>query len=220
MNVDVRDNVLEPMLSDGLVALGVDVDESAKAKLSLYQKLLSKWAPRINLVGEADVSETVGRHFLDSLACLRLLDGCVKGIADIGTGAGFPGCVLAITRPQWHVTLIEPNGKRASFLLALRAHCGIDNVEIVPRRSAELQGQIHHALCSRATFPPAEWLVEGGRLAVVGGYVLLMTARGATPAELDVATGAGLTLVAQDSYELFWGPRTNLLFRREAPQGE
>lgn len=220
MSEQMSNHVLEPMLSQGLTQLGVEITEVAKHKLSLYQNLLSKWAPKINLVGDADASETVGRHFLDSLACLRLLDGRVSSLADIGAGAGFPGFVLAIARPDWQVTLLEPNGKRASFLLALRAHCGADNVEIIARRSSDLQGQIHHALCSRATFPVPAWIAEGGRLAIEGGFVLVMTASGETDAEKQAAAAAGLERFATDSYELFWGPRVNLLYRKRGLKSE
>lgn len=214
MSEQTKDNVLEPTLSAGLVALGIDIDDLARRRLSLYQNLLNKWADKINLVGEAEPSETVGRHFLDSLACLRVLDDRVSALADIGTGAGFPGFVLAIARPGWHVTLLEPNGKRASFLLALRAHCGVDNVEIIARRSSDLQGQIHHAVCSRATFPAPVWIAEGGRLAKDGGFVLAMTARGETAEDQEAAAASGLSLIGVDQYELFWGPRTNLLYRK------
>lgn len=84
-------------------------------KLKIYDDLLHKWQKKINLVGPQTLDDSVRRHFEDSLQLFPYLDGIIT-IADLGTGAGFPGLVLAIENTRFDVTLIESDQKKCSFL--------------------------------------------------------------------------------------------------------
>ena len=96
-----------------------DVSRETLAGLDRYADLLVKWQAAINLVGPATLASLWTRHFLDSLQVASCL-GSARRVVDLGSGAGFPGCVLALAltekEPGSHVDLVESNGKKAAFL--------------------------------------------------------------------------------------------------------
>lgn len=85
--------------------------------LSLYGNLLLEWNEKINLTAIKDPDEIVVKHFIDSLSLLKIIDP-KKGesLIDVGTGAGFPGMVIKILRPELNVTLLDGHAKRFIFL--------------------------------------------------------------------------------------------------------
>jgi 16S rRNA (guanine527-N7)-methyltransferase len=85
-------------------------------KLRLYEALLVKWQKAINLVGPASLADAWDRHFVDSLQIAPLVPESAQTLYDLGSGAGFPGLVLAIARPGLSVTLIEADQKKCAFL--------------------------------------------------------------------------------------------------------
>jgi len=76
-------------------------------KLKIYLELLLKWQKAINLISPATLDKAWDRHFEDSLQLLDYIPDSVKSICDIGSGAGFPGLIIAISRPNLDVSLIE-----------------------------------------------------------------------------------------------------------------
>jgi 16S rRNA (guanine527-N7)-methyltransferase len=91
------------------------VSRESGLKLQLYASLLAEWQQRINLIAPSTLSQIWERHFADSLQLLPLLPSGVKTIADLGSGAGFPGLVLGCVR-DITVHLYESNGKKTAFL--------------------------------------------------------------------------------------------------------
>ncbi len=101
---------------------------------------LFKWNRKMNLVSRRDEQRIVERHVLDSLCLLAVeprLSG--KSIVDVGSGAGFPGLVLAAWEPKAHLLLVESRGKRAAFLKAARRALELKRVNIVHSRLEELR---------------------------------------------------------------------------------
>ena len=96
-----------------------NVSRESIEKLEIYHKLLIKWQKAINLVSPKTLDEAWGRHFLDSVQIARYISPSVKVVADIGSGGGFPGLVLAILRPDLRVHLIESDGRKCQFLKAV-----------------------------------------------------------------------------------------------------
>jgi 16S rRNA (guanine527-N7)-methyltransferase len=94
----------------------VIVSRETEEKLRAYERLLKKWQPAINLVSPKTLNDAWERHFLDSLQIAALIPAHCKVLFDFGSGAGFPGLVLAIARPDIDVTLIESDSKKCSFL--------------------------------------------------------------------------------------------------------
>ena len=85
-------------------------------KLQIYKEFLLKWAKVINLVSPSTLSNADSRHFIDSIQLIELIPSGTKELMDIGCGAGFPGLVIAIERPDLKVHLVESDTKKCSFL--------------------------------------------------------------------------------------------------------
>lgn len=88
-------------------------------KLRQYEALLVKWQKAINLVGPATIPDAWERHFIDSLQLTPLIPAAAKTLYDLGSGAGFPGLVLAMARPELSVTMIESDERKGAFLSAV-----------------------------------------------------------------------------------------------------
>jgi 16S rRNA (guanine527-N7)-methyltransferase len=172
-------------LADGAAELGVVLHVAAIEKLERYLQLLLAWNARINLTSVTDPVEVVDRHFLDSLAILPLLTGA-RTLIDIGTGAGFPGAVAAIARPDLRVTLVEATQKKVAFLRTLKRELGID-VEPVAARDEALPANTFDAAVSRATWDPSIWLEHGARFVGAGGVLIAMQT--AAQPRLDAPAG-------------------------------
>ncbi len=111
-------------------------------KLKAYLGLLQKWQPKINLISNATLADAWGRHFEDSMQLVDLLPEGEKVLFDLGCGAGFPGLVLAMMRPELKVHLVESDQKKCSFLKTVsretRTSVEIHNcrIEAVSRETA------------------------------------------------------------------------------------
>jgi len=86
--------------------------------LYLHYSELRRWNPRVSLVGPVGANRVVERHYGESLAALPLFPKRHGVLVDLGTGAGFPGLVLAVARPELDVTLVEARGRKWSFLMS------------------------------------------------------------------------------------------------------
>src|SRR5690348_15477478 len=102
--------------------------------IAKYLELLKKWNQTVPLTSIEDDTEIVARHFGESMFAGSLLDMALGRLADVGSGAGFPGLPLKIDHPELRVSLIEPNIKKAAFLREVQATLGLAGVEIVRNR--------------------------------------------------------------------------------------
>ncbi|MFW2405555.1 MAG: 16S rRNA (guanine(527)-N(7))-methyltransferase RsmG [Gammaproteobacteria bacterium] len=128
----VSDTELEARLRDGMRALGVSTENGEAQTLTRLLVMLDKWNKAFNLTAVREPLEMVGRHVLDSLAVRPYLHGTT--ILDVGTGAGFPGLVLAVTEPQRQFCLLDSGGKKVRFVRQAVAELGLENVEVVQSR--------------------------------------------------------------------------------------
>ncbi len=136
-------------LGRGIDRLGLDVDREAREKLIGYLDLLHKWNKIYNLTAIRDPGQMVVHHLLDSLAIMPHVDG--KRWLDVGSGAGLPGMVLAIVRPDWHVTMLDSNSKKTGFLQQAAIELRLSNVEIRCERAEDLSAeQKYERIISRA----------------------------------------------------------------------
>jgi 16S rRNA (guanine527-N7)-methyltransferase len=103
---------------------GLNVSRESRGKLEIYVDLLLAWQKRINLIGPATVPMVWERHIQDSLQLLPLLPENTKTIAELGSGAGIPGLVIAIAAGL-EVHLYESNGKKAAFLREAARRTGV-----------------------------------------------------------------------------------------------
>lgn len=101
-------------------------------KCNEFKKFLQHWGKVHNLSAELE-DEKIDINILDSVYPLKFISD-VKSVADIGTGAGYPGLILAMARPNIKFYLIEPRGKRVAFLNFVKNSLGLNNVEILCNR--------------------------------------------------------------------------------------
>ncbi len=184
-------------LSAGIAALAPDLPPMATEKLLTYLALLAKWNRTYNLTAIRDEDEMVTHHLLDSLAVLPYL-GDIVSIADVGSGAGLPGLVLAIARPELKVFSVEASQKKAAFQQQAKIELGLVNASIVCGR-AERPNQVPTvgAAISRAFSDLAEFVRVAGHLVGEGGRLLAM--KGVFPAAEISALPAGWRVAAANA---------------------
>jgi len=125
-------------------------------RLSAYETVLRKWQPKINLVGPSTLPDLWRRHFLDSAQLFPLLPDATRVLVDLGSGAGFPGLVLAILGvPEVH--LIESDSRKAAFLREAARVAGA-TVTVHNKRIEAVTGIAADAVTARALAPMADLL--------------------------------------------------------------
>ena len=197
----------ERALRTGIETLGLRVDDDVPARLGLHYALMVRWANRINLTTVTDPVEAAHRHALDCLLFADGVDDNDGDAVDVGSGAGFPGLVLAVARPRLRMTLLEPIRKRTSFLRVAVAELGLSNVRVMAGKllpAVSGDPWPTRLLVSRATIPPLDLIDLAGPVLAPGGRVLLTGGQGLPP-EAQVmarASKAGLRHVSRRAYTL------------------
>ena len=126
---------MEQLLRDGLTTLGLPT--GGIPALIRYADLLVEKNKVMNLTAITEPADIAALHFLDSAALLTLADWKGKTVADIGTGAGFPGLPLRIVDPSIRLTLLDAQNKRVEFLKEVCGELGLADVECVHTRAEE-----------------------------------------------------------------------------------
>jgi 16S rRNA (guanine527-N7)-methyltransferase len=137
------------LLEAGISQLELDLPPETREKLLDYLDLLQKWNRVYNLTAVRQPEKMVSHHLLDSLATLPYLwDG---HWLDVGCGAGIPGLVIAIARPQWQFTLLDSNSKKTGFVQQAAIDLKLDNVAVFCARVENWQsGEKFNGIISRA----------------------------------------------------------------------
>lgn len=187
-----RDCVPDPTAALPLTPAGfaaqTGVSRETLTKLESYAALISAWSGRMNLIAASTLPDLWRRHFLDSAQLLPLVPAAATSLVDIGSGAGFPGLVLAILldgRPGFRATLIDSVQKKCRFLEAVIAATGApatalwSRAEAVPAAKADL-------VTARACAPLPELLGLIRPFLKDSGVALLPKGEGA-PGELAAA---------------------------------
>jgi 16S rRNA (guanine527-N7)-methyltransferase len=163
-------------LLDGTRALALELSEAQLARLVAHLDLLDEWNARMNLTAIRDRPSQLTKHLLDSLTVQPYLRG--ERIADVGSGAGFPGIPLAIVEPHRQFTLIESTGKKCRFLEHVRDVLELKNVAVVQSRAESYKPDMRFdTVLARAVGPVAELVKVAGPLVVDGGRLLAMKGR-------------------------------------------
>ena len=135
-------------LKTKLLEANIILDDKFYQDIDIFIKAILEWNKIHNLTG-AKTKEDIIMNILDSLYPLAFLPK-VKTILDIGTGAGFPGLILAMALPEIDVILAEPRRKRTAFLNYIKATCGLDRVIVQNKRVEDIQPQKIDLITSRA----------------------------------------------------------------------
>lgn len=167
---------LESRLTAGAKALGIGLDSAQTAALLTLVSELAEWNTRFNLTGITEPAAMIDKHLLDSLAVLPHLRGL--RIADVGTGAGFPGLPLAIANPARRYTLVESIGKKIGFLQHAVSRLGLANVEVVQGRAESLRPHMpFDGVVARALGSLGDFVRVAGHLAGRDGRLFAMKGR-------------------------------------------
>jgi len=163
-------------LREGARALGIELSDEQASKLVAHLDLLDDWNQRMNLTAIRDRGQQLTKHILDSLSVRPYLRG--SRIADVGSGAGFPGIPLAVVLPDVHFALIESIGKKCRFLECVRDALSLPNVEVVQSRAEGFKpGERFDTVLARAVGPVADLVRVAGPLVAGGGRLLAMKGR-------------------------------------------
>ena len=166
-------NILE-ILEDSRLGLSPDSTlEQIKLQFTSYLHLLVKWNKKINLTSEKTPKEILERHIFDSLQYTRGLSSNDE-IADIGSGAGFPGIPLKIIYPDLKVTFIESQRKRCSFLKAVILKLNLEGTRVINERAEKiLPSGLVEAVIFRAVSDTNNCLELAAPFLKIGGEVIL-----------------------------------------------
>lgn len=133
--VEWRQN-FETHLIEGAKTIELTFSEKEMDQLSRYGELLIEWNEKMNLTGITDPQGVAIKHMLDSAVGISLIPQGAS-LVDVGTGAGFPGIVLKILRPDLEVVLLDSLRKRLNFLDAVIQELGLEKVQTVHARAEE-----------------------------------------------------------------------------------
>lgn len=188
------------LLESGLAELGPAPPSEAVERLVAYAGELRRWNRAYNLTAIRDPRGVVVRHLLDSAAVLPVLDEVLDADAeprllDVGSGAGLPGLVLAILRPELFVSCVDSVGKKARFMRHAVRELGLDNVEVIEARVEQLEpARPWPLIISRAFAALSDFFRLTMPLLSADGYWLAMKGRDEIAPGTDVA-GARVTAV-------------------------
>jgi 16S rRNA (guanine527-N7)-methyltransferase len=164
---------LSSNLRSGLHALGEDPDTHPCDSYLVYLDLLEKWNKAYNLSGIRQKGKMLTHHVLDSLSVLPYLRGS-RGL-DVGTGAGLPGLILALAKPDMHWVLLDSNRKKTLFLNQIRMELGCKNIEIVHARAEDYRSdQLFSTVTCRALMSSSKFCELTEALLERNGRIIMM----------------------------------------------
>ncbi|KAA2213882.1 16S rRNA (guanine(527)-N(7))-methyltransferase RsmG [Teichococcus oryzae] len=170
----------------------LDVSRETQGRLDRFADLFMRWNARINLMAGQDLKVLRHRHMADSLQLLPLISQGEGPLADLGSGGGFPGLVLAMAleRP---VHLVESDRRKAAFLQAAAAELKLRHVHIHAERIEAVRLPPIAVLTARALAPLESLLGWASRLMAPDGVAIFPKGRSAS-SELESARAAGWTM--------------------------
>jgi len=128
------------LLVEGLHRMSLNLSDQMIDQLMAYLNLIEKWNRVYNLTAIRERDEMIKLHFLDSLSILNHVE--MEHVLDVGSGAGFPGIVLAITKPELKVTVMDSVNKKTTFMQQVKSELSLTNLNVVNARVEAYQPTI------------------------------------------------------------------------------
>lgn len=152
-------------------------------QISRYIDLLTRWNRRVSLTAVDKPEEILRFHFGESIFALQYCDFSAGRLADVGSGAGFPGLALKILRPELKVVLIEPNLRKSAFLAEVVRSLELDSVEVISKPFAEsaIPANSLQFVTSRALSQSSAFLSWSMSALQAGGRLVLWASSDAAP---------------------------------------
>jgi 16S rRNA (guanine527-N7)-methyltransferase len=172
---------LAQVLLEGVTEMKLEITPAQQEKLLDYLALMNKWNSVYNLTSLRDPMQMVTHHLLDSLAAVPAFAGA-RNVLDVGAGGGLPGIVLAISRPDMKVSMIDTVHKKTAFLKQVKAELELSNVTVHTMKVQELEvSDKFDVITSRAFADLTDFLNWSGHLLAEGGKFIAL--KGTAPAE-------------------------------------
>jgi len=173
--------VIADVLKQGIKDLKLDLNDGQVDKLLDYLALLNKWNSVYNLTSVRDPMQMVTLHVLDSLAAVPAFKDA-QNVLDVGAGGGLPGMVLAISRPDMKVSMIDTVHKKTAFLNQVKAELELANVTVYTKRVEQLEVKTKFdVITSRAFADLSDFVNWSGHVLAEGGQFIAL--KGTAPAE-------------------------------------
>ena len=174
-------NAVAEVLKQGINKLQLDLSAAQVEKLLDYLALLNKWNSVYNLTSVRDPMQMVTLHLLDSLAAVPAFKDAAN-VLDVGAGGGLPGMVLAISRPDMKVSMIDTVHKKTAFLNQVKAELELGNVTVYTKKVQDLEVKTKFdVITSRAFADLSDFVNWSGHLLQEGGQFIAL--KGTAPAE-------------------------------------
>jgi 16S rRNA (guanine527-N7)-methyltransferase len=165
---------LASILANGIKELQLDLNQQQHEQLLDYLALLFKWNAVYNLTSVRDPMQMMTHHVLDSLAAVSAFAGA-RNVLDVGAGGGLPGMVLAITRPDMKLAMIDTVHKKTAFLTQVKAELELANVTVHTKKVQELEVAIKFdVITSRAFADLSDFVNWSGHLLAEGGQFIAL----------------------------------------------
>jgi 16S rRNA (guanine527-N7)-methyltransferase len=165
---------LADVLKQGVAELALELSAAQQEQLLDYLALLNKWNSVYNLTSVRDPMQMMTLHLLDSLAAVPAFDGA-QNVLDVGAGGGLPGVVLAISKPEMKLSMIDTVHKKTAFLTQVKAELGLANVTVYTKKVQELEvKQPFDVITSRAFADLSDFVNWSGHLLAQGGRFIAL----------------------------------------------
>jgi 16S rRNA (guanine527-N7)-methyltransferase len=174
-------SALAQILTNGINELQLELNDKQQEQLLDYLALLFKWNSVYNLTSVRDPMQMMTHHVLDSLAAVSAFAGA-HNVLDVGAGGGLPGMVLAISRPDMLVSMIDTVHKKTAFLTQVKAELELANVTVYTMKVQDLQPkQKFDVITSRAFADLSDFVNWSGHVLLEGGQFIAL--KGTAPPE-------------------------------------
>ena len=192
------------LLVAGLEELGLRYSEQQIEAFITYLDELKKWNRAYNLTALKTDRDIIIKHFLDSLLFAKAMPPEVLTLADIGSGAGFPGIPIKIMLPGLKVFLVEPTQKKAIFLRHICSRLQLKNVEIIDKRIEEVKGLQVDVAVTRALYSVRDFIDKTKDILNKKGILILSKGPGLDK-ELAGLPGPDLSRISRKDSPLPFG---------------